>query len=293
MENRENREERENGVILETPVLSPSKQGVQKPYWSFTFNNYTETDIETLEAIFRCECDWWLFQEEIGEIEHTPHLQGCVKFKKKGKRLTEVNKFNQKIHWKYTSKISPSIVYSCRADKRAPNGRLFYHNITLPEIAEPIELTEPYGWTLEVMEIIKQKPDPRKIYWFWEKDGGKGKTSLAKYLVVKHNANIVSGKTNDIFNAVKNAKSRKIFIINIPRSTQDFINYGALEQVKDGLLYSGKYEGGQVVFNNPHLIVFANEPPDLSKMSMDRWVIKHIETNPKRCWSEYDELMED
>lgn len=275
-ENRDNRGERDNGVILETPVISSSKQGVQKPYWCFTFNNYTTTDIETIEAIFKVECDWYLFQEEIGNVEKTPHLQGCVKFKGKGKRLTEVIKYNKDIHWEKTNKVSPSIIYACRADKRAPNGQLFYHNITLPEIAEPIELTEPYGWQLEVMDILKEKPHPRHIYWFWEETGNIGKTELCKYLAVKHQATIITGKTSDIFNAVLRAKSKKIFIVNIPKSLQDFVNYGAIEAVKDGLLYSGKYEGGQVVFNRPHIFVFSNQPPDRTKMSEDKFIVKYL-----------------
>jgi len=49
-----------------------------------------------------------------------------------------------------------------------------------------------------------------------------------------------------------------------------------LESIKNGLFFSGKYESTQVVMNSPHLIIFANEPPDKSKMSADRWHIVRI-----------------
>lgn len=69
---------------------------------------------------------------------------------------------------------------------------------------------------------------------------------------------------------------RKLIVVDCPRSQQDYINYGAIEQIKNGLIFSGKYEGTQLVFNSPHVIVFANEPPDYSKMSMDRWNVVQI-----------------
>ena len=42
------------------------------------------------------------------------------------------------------------------------------------------------------------------------------------------------------------------------------------------MIYSGKYEGGQIFMDYVHVIVFANRPPDVGKMSADRWNIKQI-----------------
>ena len=70
-------------------------------------------------------------------------------------------------------------------------------------------MEEPYGWQSEVMEIIKQKPDKRTIHWFWEPDGCKGKTTLSKYLVVKHNALMLTGKSGDMFNMLSKYKDKK------------------------------------------------------------------------------------
>ena len=46
--------------------------------WCFTINNYTETDVARCERI---DCDYIVFGKEVGEEEHTPHLQGFVVFK--------------------------------------------------------------------------------------------------------------------------------------------------------------------------------------------------------------------
>ena len=49
------------------------------------------------------------------------------------------------------------------------------------------------------------------------------------------------------------------------------ISYDGIEEIKDMMFYSGKYEGGMVVGKCPRFIVFANNPPIFEKMSADRW----------------------
>ena len=71
-------------------------------------------------------------------------------------------------------------------------------------------------------------------------------------------------------------KIPEIILLDIPRASKDFINYGAIEQLKNGCLYSGKYEGGDCIFPHPHVICFANEEPDKDMMSKDRWDIIKI-----------------
>lgn len=244
------------------------KQGVQRLYWSFTYNNYDS--IEILESIFRPLCEWYIFQEETGE-SGTQHLQGTLCLKKK-MRLTELKSLNSKIHWEATKCVKASILYCQKKETRT--GKIYTHGIELPE---EVEVEEPFGWQVQIMDIIKEKPDKRTIHWFWEPNGNVGKTTLCKYLVVKHNALMLSGKSSDMFHMIsKFPNKRNLIIVDVPRSSQDFINYGAIEQIKNGLIFSGKYEGDQLVFNCPHLIVFANEPPDLSKMSIDRWNVVKI-----------------
>ena len=65
-------------------------------------------------------------------------------------------------------------------------------------------------------------------------------------------------------------------IIDIPRKLEKFVSYQGLEEVKNACFFSGKYESGMVVGNNPNLIVFANFAPDYAAMSADRWVVKNL-----------------
>jgi hypothetical protein len=54
------------------------------------------------------------------------------------------------------------------------------------------------------------------------------------------------------------------------------VSFQGLEEIKDMLFYSGKYEGGMVCGPCPHMCIFANEPPELEKFSSDRWKVFKI-----------------
>jgi len=258
---------RDGGVILDS---RRQKQSLQYVYWCFTYNNYTVETIETVETIFSHECKWYMFQEETGE-NGTPHLQGTICLNKK-QRLSELKKIDPKIHWEPTKSVKASIEYCSKYQTRT--GRLYSKGVKLPK---PIKTSKPYGWQTEVMEIIETEPDERTIHWFWEPNGCVGKTALCKYLVVHKNALMLTGKSTDMYHALaENEDKRELILIDVPRSSQDYINYGAIEQIKNGLVFSGKYNSTQLVFNSPHVIVFANELPDMSKMSFDRWNIREI-----------------
>lgn len=248
------------------------KQGNMYRYWCFTLNNYENRDIDHLDHLLQKECEWFIFQEEVGE-NGTPHLQGtlCLKVRL---RLTSLKCIDPRIHWEPTRSVTASIVYCQKQETRS--GQQKVYGIEIPK---KVKVHEPRGWQLEVIDIISQEADERTIHWFWDHDGNVGKTQLTKYLVVEHGANIVGGKKEAIAMACARAKKREIFIVNIPRKDYDYVNYGAIEQLKDGLIFSGRYETAQVVFDCPHVIVFANKPPDIDAMSMDRWNIKEIVTD--------------
>lgn len=122
--------------------------------------------------------------------------------------------------------------------------------------------------------------DPRTITWIYEKEGNAGKTFVAKFLALRAGTIICQGKAADVFNAVNVAIDKgtmpQLVLVDVPRVTIDYVSYNALECLKNGLLYSGKYEGGTCIFPSPHVICFANEMPALAKMSLDRWKIYEI-----------------
>ena len=247
----------------------------------FTLNNYTEKDISKL--LDTLAPDEYIFQEEIGEKCGTPHLQGVVFFHKKV-RPTEYCNWTKRINWQVCSKPIEAKRYCCKDETRS--GKI-YHNIPLPPKENKLKILKEldlYIWQKKLLEIFKNEPNDRIINWYWEPKGGGGKTSFAKYLCYYYNFIMVSGKANDMkFGIVSYMKKNKTgppgVIINIPKSNIDFVSYSGIEEIKDGIFFSGKYESEMVMFNSPHLIVFANEEPDYEKFTKSRWNVVKITNN--------------
>jgi hypothetical protein len=156
-----------------------------------------------------------------------------------------------------------------------------YTNIEFAEEVEVVDEEEMHPWQKGVLNILDQPRDPRKVYWIFDYEGNSGKTQLSKYLVVKRRALVLGGKANDLKYGVlkymeKHGVAPKIIIFDVPRCSQDFISYQGIEEVKNGLFFSGKYESDMVVYNPPHVICFANNGPIRDKLSKDRWCIKEI-----------------
>lgn len=258
------------------PAADANKDRKQYIYWSFTWNEYTLSAVEIIFEVFKHECSWIIMQEEVGDSGNR-HIQGTMKFAKR-KRLTELKKFHNKIHWEATIQITASCAYCSSVEKR--RGKLWTHGIVIPE-KEIVNDFIPYGWQLEVMDIIAKPPDPRVINWFWEPDGGVGKTELAIYLYDKHDAMYCCGKAADIFHIISKQKNRRyIFIFDITKEKMEHFHYSTIEQIKNGLIVSGKYDSDIIRLPvRPHIFVFANSPPDINKLATNgRWNIIKIET---------------
>lgn len=73
--------------------------------------------------------------------------------------------------------------------------------------------------------------------------------------------------------------------MDIPRSCRKYVNYTGIEEIKNGCFASTKYECEMIVMNSPHFICFANDEPQVEKMSQDRWVV--------RCLDENEEMISD
>jgi hypothetical protein len=251
-------------------------------HWCFTLNNYTENDIEMILGLLVPESKVYAFQEEIGKENGTPHLQGYIRFKRKVRPMS-LSKWTNRIHWELSDekREMSAVRYCLKTESRKENGRQ-WTNVELPENYKKIITLRK--WQKTIVEILKERPDDRTIYWFWESEGNFGKTTFCKYIYTHfENVVVLGGKGADMKNGIieylkTNHRLPEIVLINVPRSSQDFISYTGMEEVKDMFFYSGKYEGGMVCGPNPHLIVFANEAPDLSKMSDDRWRIMNLKT---------------
>lgn len=126
-------------------------------------------------------------------------------------------------------------------------------------------------WQKNVLQQLEEQND-RQILWVYDKHGAKGKSWLTDYLLDNYDATMFnSGKIADIARAFQ---YEEIAIFDLPKSAdKDFTPYRAMEMLKDGRIFSPKYESGLKRFKRCKVIVFSNELPDKTKLIADRWNI--------------------
>lgn len=259
---------------------NPIPRGAKHRSYCITVNNWTANDLEILDRNTKT-AKYFIIGKEVGE-SGTPHLQAYLNFKsprswaalKKAMPSAhiEVAKGTPKQNYEYCSK---------EGDFRTNMNQFEDFKKKMKRLClDEYKDVEWKPWQQQVIDIITGVPCKRTIHWFWEPTGNVGKSFLCKYLAIKFGVIICEGKKTDIFNQVLMAleakKEIKIVLLDVPRTSADYINYGAIEGLKNGMLYSGKYEGGQCIFPSPHVIAFANTEPNKAAMSGDRWNVVEI-----------------
>lgn len=256
-----------------------TKQQPPKIHWCFTYNNPPDPIDPIVQGLQKI-CKKFVFQQEIGE-NGTPHLQGYVHLRSKC-RLSKLKSQYPTVHWEPTRSILGSIEYCSNESKRAPGGGIWKYGF--PRSLNLIVELRP--WQSELYAELQSPANDRTIYWRWDAAGGAGKTAFAKYLVGTDgiNALYVGGKSADIkFAIVKHFeldnlnRDDLIVLWDIPRSSELYLSYAAIEEVKNGIFFSGKYESGGVIYNSPHVVCFANFEPNRGALSLDRWDVKCID----------------
>lgn len=131
-------------------------------------------------------------------------------------------------------------------------------------------------WQDTLLATIIQPAHDRHVYWVWCSSGGSGKSFMADYLVALHNAVVfTNGKVCDIAHAYN---FEPVVIFDLARTQADKLDnvYMAIENFKNGRFFSPKYDSHTKVFAVPHVVCFANFPPEIGKLSNDRWKISEL-----------------
>lgn len=234
--------------------------------WCFTYNNWDQVGLDKCLKVFGENGDY-IIGKEIGD-SGTKHLQGYIELKK-AMRWTEFG-LPKEIHWEKCKGDRAANVSYCSKD-----NDFVYKGLGITKPVKVLSDDKLYDWQKDIVRIIKSEPDDRTIHWYWEKTGKAGKSTFTKYLAIKFGAVPIEGRKNDILYAAAMFES-DIYIMDLERTMEDYVSYGAIEKIKNGCYLCAKYESKPVVRNNPHVIVFANFAPDLSALSVDRWHIVEI-----------------
>jgi len=243
-----------------------TKKCLRARFWFFTWNNYPDGAAQLLESTLMPISVRYRFQAEVGK-EGTPHLQGSIELKKK-MRWTEF-KLPKGIHWERTRNIEAAMDY-CMKSETAIGERYIY--------PRPIDTHVLWcSWQVWLYDFMKSKPDNRSIYWLWSPQGKLGKTQFVRYCVGQQQALFCTGGARrDIENLAYHSDfdMYTTMFFSIPRNGVKAVSYTAFETLKDGMVCNMKsHTNAPRIFNPPHVIVFANEPPDTAALSSDRWRI--------------------
>lgn len=164
--------------------------------------------------------------------------------------------------------------------------QLAYDQAEITGLKLDMEKAELKPWQQQaVADLVWQ--DDRKIIWYVDYEGGAGKTFLTKWLLATKDAFVArGGKVADIAYAYK---GQDIVVFDFTRDKEDFVNYSAIEALKDGLIASPKYESCLKLKRNPaRIICFSNFRPDLSKLSADRWDIREPREHDSHIVDSFD-----
>jgi hypothetical protein len=200
-------------------------------------------------------------------------MQISITLKTKQRLTWLKNHFHPTVHAEETNNIEAAFSYCIKSESRIAGPWHWPQQFGDVKVDDPLEGLDLYEWQEQVLDIIKKEPHKRNIYWFWEPVGAAGKTSLIKHVLLNYEPAFFQGKGNDIAHAYN---GQKVCIFGFSRSQDGRVSYHAIEALKDGLVFSGKYESGQKLHNIPHVFVFANWPPEEEEMSADRWVVTNI-----------------
>lgn len=246
--------------------------------WCFTLHNGENSkwngDLGSVVPILKGLSKKGVVAQEYGKSGETPHLQGYVEFTKK---IRPIGTLDATTCWslaKGTDQHNLNYISKEGGD------------IIKWGFQEEVIVFEPIGWQIQLTELLSEEPVRRKIYWYWG-PARMGKTEFCRYLCVKMGAIIVGGKSSDMKYAVssyfdKNGNTPKLIIMDIPFCKQEYVSYEGIEACKNMLFFSPKYESGMICGNPPHVVCFANRPPDFEKMSEPEWFEVH-EITKQEC----------
>lgn len=172
-----------------------------------------------------------------------------------------------------------------------------------PEMAFP--------WQRMMMEKMNDTVHDRKVIWVC--DNGLtniGKSIMATYMKTKLNGMKIVGipREADFSRGVLNYLDRKflvgkkassgcerIFAFDLEMKYREAGGiYAYVERLKNGAIFSGKYDSADEDFASPHVIVFSNFYPDVSptNLAVDRWEIIELVKGSEITQDDFDKLPE-
>jgi len=281
--------------------------------WCFTTNNYNDQHLLRISAIAEDDSTAYLcYGKEVG-AEGTPHLQGYVSFKARKrfeqvKRLIpdshlSVARGTASQNQAYCQKegdftefgdppsgagercdlklFMEAVKSGCTDRKllREEHSKTMarYPRFCSEYIGDHEEADVPdhplFEWQRILNEKLSRETNDREIVFVVDKEGNVGKTWFAKWFCARNETAQYMESTKKADMAYSLKRDVTHLFVNCTRQQVDFLNYSFLEAVKDGMVFSGKYESCTKIVGPCHVIVMMNQDPEMDKLSSDRYKI--------------------
>jgi hypothetical protein len=244
----------------------------------------------------------YCYQLEKGQEGGRIHYQTVVIPKIKSRPQTIVNKFKSyckenSIHYEdgcitvqpLASTYDEGVKYCTKTDTRL-EGPWSSHILYLGNDLDVLE-RKPFKWQVELFNIFLYPDkkgitpsDARTIHWVNDSTGCSGKSLFTKYLCFNYPScvKISFSTATQLRKSLARLGQRQMYVVDIPRtlgredSIDDLIS--VLEDLKNGHITSSMYGEYDCLFMNaPHVLIFSNTLPNVSRLSKDRWKIWTIE----------------
>lgn len=119
----------------------------------------------------------------------------------------------------------------------------------------------------------------RRVFVVVDTHGNTGKSFMTRWWLSDMEIQsqvLMVGKRDDLAHAID--PQCELFIFDIPRGELQYFQWSIVEQLKNGVVFSPKYQSGTKFLRHGSatVVVFTNEEPDRTKLSDDRWHITRI-----------------
>lgn len=236
-----------------------------------------EARIPCLRAALEVLCKKFVFSLERGEEQGHLHFQGLVHLTNKtrpktlGVRLTQLF---PGISFRATHDIKALEKYVVKPQTHVA-GPFYYPDVYLGDDLP----TQLLPWQNDLVTYIKGPVHDREIVWVYDKAGGCGKSTFARYLVYHKLATLITFcNVRDAMYQVQESEVKTAFLLDLPRTKPPGVSwtdvFSTIESLKNGFINNTKYQSKLSMIKRPHVIVFANFNPDAKQrklLSEDRW----------------------
>lgn len=146
-----------------------------------------------------------------------------------------------------------------------------YPSVTIPE--HPLR-----DWQSNLVTLLEEPPDRRTVIFVVDIVGNSGKSWFADWYQQKIGDTcqiLTPGRRADMSYMLQ--PNLKVLFLDAPRAKNgDYIQYDFLEDLKNGRVFSPKYESIMKTYEPMHIVVFMNEEPDRTKLSADRFKVINV-----------------